>query len=68
MSGSHKIINNDKPEHVKKLKVQLQICKGEIKAGNDNSEVIKLKQILMMFYYFGIISLNNIIKHVSIFK
>ena len=58
MSGLHETINNDRPDHIKKLRDELKICEGEITAGNDNPEVIKkLKQILMKLYHLGIISI-----------
>lgn len=69
MAGLHKNINNDRSEHVKKLKESLQLVEGEIQSGNDNKEIIKeLQSILMKLYHLGIISLVNVKRHMNQFN
>ena len=69
MAGLHKHIDNDRPEHIKELKEQLQITEGELMAGNNNPDTLKeLKGIFNVIISLGIISLVNIRKHLKPFE
>jgi len=58
-----------KTEQINNLKNCLEIAEGEIKAGNDNPEVLsELQEIIYKLYHLNVISLNNARNYLKQFK